>query len=75
MAVFTVELRLALPDEGPNLDDLRAMAEKLGITLDQFAARAMCALHEESEIRMEDPRMKAWTAEFEASRKMAGGKA
>jgi hypothetical protein len=49
MPAHDLRIRLELPEDGPNLDELRRMAKRLGIGFDAFLSRAAILLHETSE--------------------------
>jgi hypothetical protein len=52
-----LSFELTLPEDGPTLSDIDALARRLNITRDAFITRAMIVYAEEVEAQLQDPRV------------------
>jgi hypothetical protein len=52
-----LSFELSLPEDGPTLSDIDALARRLGISRDAFITRAMIVYAEEVEAQLQDPQV------------------
>jgi hypothetical protein len=52
-----LSFELSLPEDGPTLSDIDALARRLSITRDAFITRAMIVYAEEVEAQLQDPKV------------------